>query len=92
MNTSEVDVIAIFHSIEGMSHYQVEIKQDNQSYFISEQEMPTTFGNMELAKKAAVSHKAVKGYMQLSSASDEMIDQDPAKENKSHADLLPVSL
>lgn len=92
MNNNENGKTAIFYPIEELGHYQVEIQQHEDSYFISEKGKPLTFMNIADAKLAAISHKAAKGLLALKSSSEEFIDANPKKETPPSYDFISIPL
>ena len=72
LSINQNERVAIIYSIDDVSYYTVEIRFEGESYFIKHKKLPVTYASINEAKKAARSHKAVTGYMALSSTYQEV--------------------
>jgi predicted xylose isomerase-like sugar epimerase len=86
------DVTAIFHMVGELSTVQVELRHEEKSYFILENNNPKVFVNLEAAKNAALKKGATIGYISLDSTYDEFANDYDGKAKDHVAELMPTPL
>lgn len=74
---------AIIYSISDLGEYIVEIRFNNQQYYIGKEKAPDRFANLGQAKEAARAHNAEQGFLALSKTYQEV-----EADNKSQTDTM----
>lgn len=83
---------AIVYSVDDLFSYTVEIRQGDHSYFISKENQPIRFGNMEDARQAAIRENAAEAYLTLSKTYEEADPKTCAVSPNDRYDYSPVPL
>jgi hypothetical protein len=88
------EIKAIFYSVSELGSVLVEIHGHDKTFFISTDNVPTAFANIEIAKKIALKHGATVGLMALTKTYEEVnfVDDNDQVTRKSRYDYLPISL
>lgn len=85
---------AIIYSISEAGEYIVEIRYQNQQYFIGDEQAAEKFGNLGSAKAAALAHNAEKAFLALNKTYQEVeasnVDQN--KQPDTRFDYVSIEL
>jgi hypothetical protein len=88
------EITAIFYKVSELSTVLVEIRQEENNFFISDKDKPIAYTNLEIAKKAALKLGANVGFLALDPTYAEMDvvnDYDGKAKDHPH-ELMPISL
>jgi hypothetical protein len=91
---NKADIKAIFYSVSEISSVIIQIRSERKNFFITSNNKPTAFPNLQIAKQIAIEHGATIGFFAMDKTYEEvdfLNDFDGHAVTHEH-DFIPVSL